>query len=201
MIKLGAAPEKIVLGLPAYGQTFLVENEENIGMGSKVLEGGPQGPFTRQKGFRGYNEICLDFAKNKEWTLYWDENSTTPFATNGNHLISYDDERSITEKVKLGMKYKLGGFMMWSIDTDDFHGDCESEREKNHHHGTDGHHYAFPLLRAVHRAIEDYVDDGSGIDEITDNDIEDKKSSAAVALPSVFVSVIFFLICSVISKV
>lgn len=45
----------------------------------------------------------MDFEKN-HWSLFWDENSTTPYAVNGQLVVSYDDERSITEKVDVIVK-------------------------------------------------------------------------------------------------
>lgn len=69
--------------------------------------------------------------------------------------------------------------MVWSIDTDDFHGDCERARQSSESEDAKG--YAFPLLRAIHRAIEDYSFDDSENDidsnEISTHDTS-KKSSA-----------------------
>lgn len=57
-------------------------------------------------------------------------------------MISYDNPQSITDKVRLVQKYKLAGVMIWSIDTDDFHGDCENSGGLTIAKG-------FPLLRTI----------------------------------------------------
>lgn len=70
----------------------------------------------------------------------WDDETRTPFALLSNKAISYDDEQSIGEKVRFAMVKGLAGAMVWSLDTDDFHGDCGREN--------------FPLVRQIDRAIE-----------------------------------------------
>ena len=36
--------------------------------------------------------------------------------------VSYDNERSVKLKADFAYDMKLGGVMVWSIETDDFHG-------------------------------------------------------------------------------
>ncbi|CAG7819953.1 unnamed protein product, partial [Allacma fusca] len=54
----GVDPSKLVLGLPLYGRTFLL-NEESPGSGLRrsAEKQGFQGPYTRENGFLGYNEV------------------------------------------------------------------------------------------------------------------------------------------------
>lgn len=42
----------------------------------------------------------------------------------------------------MALKYRLAGVMIWSIDTDDFHGDCKNEEIATLEKG-------FPMLRTV----------------------------------------------------
>lgn len=63
MLKLGASPKKLVLGIPLYGRTFIVEDSDSIPSKKKPKLGLPaqsmgfQGHFTREAGFMGYNEV------------------------------------------------------------------------------------------------------------------------------------------------
>ena len=58
LAKLGARPEKTILGVPLYGRAFTLQSAANHSMGAPTLKTAFQGPFTREDGFLGYNEIC-----------------------------------------------------------------------------------------------------------------------------------------------
>ncbi|GJQ76426.1 hypothetical protein Trydic_g2141 [Trypoxylus dichotomus] len=154
MIKLGANPSKLVMGLPFYGRTFLVNNAalssvRQRKLGEVSLSTGFQGPYTKEYGFMGYHEICLALRnRSLGYTRHWDDISRTPFAVSNEKVIVYDDAESITEKVKFAMVKGLAGCMIWSIDTDDFRGDCPN------YDANLGGHTKFPLLRTVNKAIE-----------------------------------------------
>ncbi|KAJ8967419.1 hypothetical protein NQ314_002926, partial [Rhamnusium bicolor] len=148
MIKLGAPPTKLVMGIPLYGRTFILEelSTRKPQLGAPAGNLGFKGPYTGENGFMGYNEICKEL-KNATfgWETYWDDESRTPFAVSGTKLISYDNEQSIAEKVQFAMEKGLAGAMVWSIDTDDFHGDCSE--------GDNEEFVNFPLMRCINKSI------------------------------------------------
>ncbi|PNF22561.1 putative chitinase 2 [Cryptotermes secundus] len=144
LLKQGAPPRKLVLGLPLYGRTFLLENEENtLVMGAPTGPKGFPGPYTKEDGFMGYNEICVNISDG--WKIFWDDDTMTPYAVQGDKVITYDDERSIAEKVKFAMKLDLAGTMVWSVDTDDFRGDCINN--------SGGGSSNYQLMRTISRTI------------------------------------------------
>jgi len=134
-ISRGASSQKLVLGMALYGHSFTLQNENNNGMGAPSNGPGEAGPFTRQAGIMGYNEICL----KENWTFFPDANG--PYAFKGNQWIAFDDRNSITMKASLVKKYDLGGGMVWSIEIDDFKGFCDGIK--------------FPLLKAINRVLDD----------------------------------------------
>ncbi|KAK9504293.1 hypothetical protein O3M35_010659 [Rhynocoris fuscipes] len=151
LLSHGIKPDKLVLGVPMYGRTFLLtEAEESTGsLGEPtVKDAGFQGPFTRTNGFLGYNEICNEL-RTGNWTEHWDEISSTPFANHKDRIITYDNVESIRKKVMFAMDLDLAGIMTWSIDTDDFRGDCAKPGDATP---------TFPLLRTINHAIAESLD-------------------------------------------
>lgn len=60
-LKLGAPAEKLIMGVPFYGRTFVGSNHEG-NIGDSASDIGFKGPFTRENGFMGYNEVRLGFS-------------------------------------------------------------------------------------------------------------------------------------------
>lgn len=133
MISHGVSPYKLVLGLPMYGRNFVLRNPDvkQIDFGlTSAKETGFQGPFTKENGFMGYNEICMELNKaSSTWTTHWHEETSTPYLRDNDRVISYDNARSIAIKVRTAIKNGLGGLMVWSIDTDDFNGNCQVKED------------------------------------------------------------------------
>jgi len=129
-IEKGADPQKLTLGLPLYGRGFqLLHPDNDTGVHAAAKDCGIAGPYTRQKGILGWNEIC-DLQKTKEWDIVFDEYLQAPYGMFKNYgekkdqWYSYDDTASLRYKVQLANKYNLLGGMVWSVETDDFHGSC-----------------------------------------------------------------------------
>ncbi|KAB0800474.1 hypothetical protein PPYR_06214 [Photinus pyralis] len=122
-ISNGASPAKLIMGIPVYGRTFTLSNPQVHGMGAPAPQPGLAGPFTVEAGMLGYNEVCLEL-KTNQWNIVWYDAQKIPYAYKGNQWISYDNQRSVSSKVEYVKQHKLGGAMIWSIDTDDFRGKC-----------------------------------------------------------------------------
>ncbi|CAL4094059.1 unnamed protein product [Meganyctiphanes norvegica] len=120
-IQLGAPAEKLVLGLASYGRTFTLLSSSKAGLGAPTTGPGSRGPLTRESGFLGYNEIC---SSTEGWKKTVNPLVGAPYASKGNQWVGYDDLESIKMKSQWGKSLGLGGAMLWSIETDDFHGLC-----------------------------------------------------------------------------
>jgi hypothetical protein len=59
--KKGASPEKLIVGFPAYGHTFILSDSTKTEIGAPSNRGGHPGPHTKQTGFWAYYEVssCL----------------------------------------------------------------------------------------------------------------------------------------------
>jgi len=137
-IEKGAPPEKIILGMATYGRSFTLQREENHGYGAPAPQKGQAGPYTREPGSLGYNEICEAFGKEK-WTVVDDPYHLAPYAYRERQWVSYDNIESIATKARMAMKMGLGGGMVWSLETDDFQGDCHGVR--------------YPLIKTINRVF------------------------------------------------
>lgn len=86
-IESGASRDKLVMGIPLYGQTFSLASVNVHGLNAPAYGAGEAGPYTRQGGVLAYYEICT-----KNWNVVQDpENRMGPYAYNGNQWVSYDD--------------------------------------------------------------------------------------------------------------
>ncbi|PNF17850.1 hypothetical protein B7P43_G02228 [Cryptotermes secundus] len=147
LLRKGAPASKLVLGLPLYGRIFkLRSGEGNVGFGAPTLGAGKQGRYVQESGLWGYNEICFELdSPSSNWMKRWDNVTHTPYAFKDDEFISYDNGRSLTEKVQLAIKKKLAGVVVWSLDTDDFRGTCTFGKS-----GSTG----YPLMRAINNALD-----------------------------------------------
>ncbi|XP_020296290.1 chitinase-3-like protein 1 isoform X1 [Pseudomyrmex gracilis] len=122
-LESGCPPEKLILGVPFYGRTFTLADKNQNSLGAPSAGPGVAGPYTREGGMLGYNEIC-EFLKQGGWTIMRHKEHRVPYAYKDNQWVGYDDKTSLKEKTDYIKKLNLGGAMLWSIETDDFFGKC-----------------------------------------------------------------------------
>ncbi|XP_016840266.1 mucin-5AC isoform X1 [Nasonia vitripennis] len=139
LIKSGATPGKIVVGIPTYGRSYTLFNEDATDLGSPADGPGAEGDATREKGYLAYYEICKSVQKD-DWIVEKpNPKAMGPYAYKENQWVGYDDEDIVREKAKYVNQKKLGGIMFWSIDNDDFRGEC--------------HGRPYPLIEAAKEAL------------------------------------------------
>lgn len=119
-----------MLGIPFYGRTFVTRNDGNLGDASD--DQGFKGPFTRENGFLGYNEICSELSnRSSDWIRSFDPYTNQAIIRLRDEMkqetkvVTYDDSRAIANKMRFAVEKSLAGVMVWSIDTDDFLGECQ----------------------------------------------------------------------------
>jgi len=139
MKEMGAIPEKTVMGVPFYGRSYKLLTASNNTIGAPTKDESFPGPYTREEGFLGYNEVCEELMDNEHpWTYKWEDYIMAPYMYRGDRWVSFDDEKSLEHKANFAYDQGLAGVMVWSIDTDDFNGVCGTK---------------YPLLKSLNRAL------------------------------------------------
>ncbi|XP_034946301.1 chitinase-3-like protein 1 [Chelonus insularis] len=133
----GAPKEKLVVGVPSYGRAFTLADSKKNYIGAPTRGPGKAGPYTREPGMLGYNEICEMHLKGG-WNVYFDEERRVPYTHKNDQWIGYDNVKSLREKAELIKRLDLAGVMLWSVETDDFRGVCGEK---------------FPVLRTLHAVL------------------------------------------------
>lgn len=77
--------------------------------------------------------------KRESWTVVRDPYGLAPYAYRERQWVGYDDMESIAIKTRFANAMNLGGAMIWSIETDDFLGECHGQK--------------FPLLNTINRVF------------------------------------------------
>lgn len=98
------APEKLILGMPLYGNEWIASSEQ---------------PGADAEEFLGTIAVRYIVRDEAAWTKHWDEASQTPYWTfqrDGRwHQVWGEDARSIGLKVELAMRNRLGGVGVWRL--------------------------------------------------------------------------------------
>ena len=102
-IALGASPEKIMMGIPIYGHSFVQAGRE-FGV-----------PFTKPQGDGAvlYKDMDLE-----SWTCGTDYGLVSAWCHDGTHLISYDNPDTVALKTEWAVANGLGGTMFWQASGD-----------------------------------------------------------------------------------
>ncbi|KYM85390.1 Chitotriosidase-1 [Atta colombica] len=140
LLEKGASADKVVLGIPTYGRSYTLFNQDATELGSPADGPGTEGEATREKGYLAYYEICESIADSDEWEVVQpNPKAMGPYAFKDNQWVGYDDEDIVKLKAHYVNEKKLGGIMFWSIDNDDFRGKC--------------HGRPYPLIEAAKEAL------------------------------------------------
>uniref|UniRef100_A0A671PQZ7 chitinase n=1 Tax=Sinocyclocheilus anshuiensis TaxID=1608454 RepID=A0A671PQZ7_9TELE len=114
----GAHAERLLLGFPTYGRTFLLSTSQT-GLGAPANGPADAGPYTREAGFWSYYEIC---PMESSVTIEWIDEQMVPYAVQGRAWVGFDNRESFAAKVQWLNSMSLGGASVWTLDFDDFSG-------------------------------------------------------------------------------
>lgn len=150
-----APANKLVLGIPTYGRSWELEDEENPSSGVPPLEAdgaGAEGHLTHEKGLLSYPEICsLSQNPNNHGAKGLLKKVIDPTKKLGIYSfrnedkdreglwVGFEDPDTTANKASYARSKGLGGVAVIDLTLDDFRGVCTGDR--------------FPLLKAAKNAI------------------------------------------------
>uniref|UniRef100_A0A1B6MSA9 GH18 domain-containing protein n=1 Tax=Graphocephala atropunctata TaxID=36148 RepID=A0A1B6MSA9_9HEMI len=133
----GMPASKIIIGIPTYGHSYTLLNEDNHGWDAPSSGIGSVG----NEGFVAYHEVC-SFMSSKGVQSVFDFESKVPYTFKNKEWISFDNEQSVAYKAEFTKEHGLGGVMVYSLNTDDVSLSC-------------GGSYRFPLTARVRDVLQD----------------------------------------------
>lgn len=100
LVSRGAPREKLLVGIPFYGQSFtLLQRDGKYDDGVPIKGPGEPGEYTKQPGMLAFNEIC-NKVRNQRWMLGHDpQRASGPHAYSRDQWVGFDDVEFVLEKV------------------------------------------------------------------------------------------------------
>lgn len=118
--KYTKTPSKLVLGVPTFARTFTMKSgQAEVGAPCKGPGRSMRGSI--QPGYMTYGELCVQVGK---WHKGFDEVAQVPYAYLKDQWVTYEDWRSVGAKIRFVKEKRLNGALIWSVDADDFRGEC-----------------------------------------------------------------------------
>jgi chitinase len=111
LMAAGVPAEKLVMGLPFYGRSWIMQSAEKHGINM------PRDSVARAG---GYTFIKDSMMTNPAFEQHWDERAQAPYLFNSsnNQLVVYDDEESVRIKCGYVKENNLAGVMFWQYLSD-----------------------------------------------------------------------------------
>lgn len=98
MVSLGAPREKLIVGIPFYGQTFTLSQKTAHSVNSPSNGPGLPGEYTKQPGMLAYYEICNRVTTHR-WLVSKSDKASGAYTYRGDQWVGYEDPDTIREKV------------------------------------------------------------------------------------------------------
>ncbi|GLJ54268.1 hypothetical protein SUGI_1164170 [Cryptomeria japonica] len=116
-IESGLPPEKLVMGMPLYGKSWVLKSQNQTGIGAPAVAAGPKQSTSDESGIMFYSEIT-DFVREKHATEVFDTESVSAYSYAGELWVGYDNPDCVAAKVKFAKKRGLLGYFFWAISQD-----------------------------------------------------------------------------------
>ncbi|KAI1171966.1 chitotriosidase-1 [Nemania sp. FL0916] len=114
-------PGQVVLGVGFYGRSFQLKDPKCSKPGCQFSGPADGGVCTKSAGTLAYFEI-MDIISDQKPKVVYDEDAAANYIVygdKGDQWVSYDDAKTLKQKVDWANEVGLGGVMIWSVDQDD----------------------------------------------------------------------------------
>ncbi|WP_030154049.1 glycoside hydrolase family 18 protein [Streptomyces sp. NRRL S-244] len=125
----GAPAQKLVMGMPFYGQGWTGVSGGGDGMGQPAT--GPA-PATWAAGYEDYKAL-KKLADSGTYEIYRDRRGGHAWLFDGSTLWTYDDPQVLRTKTEYIRENGLGGAMFWSLDADTADGELMTAVDRGLH--------------------------------------------------------------------
>jgi chitinase len=107
----GVPAEKLVLGIPFYGRSWIMKTDDNHGINRPIESVARAG---------GYTFVKDSIITRPGFVRYWDDKAKVPYLFNSKtkQLVSYDDEESVKIKCEYVKSHNMAGIMFWQYASD-----------------------------------------------------------------------------------
>lgn len=122
----GAPQNKLVLGIPFYGQTFSLDDEKVHDLLAPASGTPSLSKYTKSPSTMSFYEI-LENVKNDTWSVVH-KNSLGSYAYKNKEWVGYDDKYDVAVKAAYVRMNCFLGVMVWSLDFDCFQKDYPNGR-------------------------------------------------------------------------
>ena len=110
LIKNGVPSNKLIMGSAFYARVWQQVSDTQQGLYQS-------GKFLRGVAFKQFNSF---FSDSSGYVYHWDKKAKAPwqYAESKKLFATFDDERSVTVKLKYIKRRRLGGIMFWELEDD-----------------------------------------------------------------------------------
>lgn len=116
-LSVGVRPSKLLVGIPFYGHAYGSVEDVNHGL----FQNGTDRPADWKEHDGDWNVLAKTRLRNSRYVKYWEPAARVPYmydSTSGT-WVTYDDPRSVAEKVQYVREHGLGGVVIWELGGDD----------------------------------------------------------------------------------